>query len=99
MRESKNLLELRSQRPVTPEAAEQLHEILKPLLESTNSELLITDPSMAATLHPSAQVVATVERLCTAIEGIVEVNQALLAYMIDLDGGAPESEMGQSLDG
>lgn len=39
-----------------------------------------------------------IERLCAAIEGLVEVNQALLAYMIDLDGGAPESQMGQSLD-
>lgn len=40
-----------------------------------------------------------IERLCAAIEGLVEVNQALLAYMIDLDGGAPESTEGQSLDG
>lgn len=97
MSELKNLLELRSQVPVTAEHAERLHEVLKPLLASTNCELVITDPTMDATLHPSAQVVATMERLCTAIEGIVEVNQALLAYMIDLDGGAPESEMGQSL--
>lgn len=98
MSELKNLLELRSQQPVAREEAGRIHEILKPLLESTNSELLITDPSTAVTLHPSAQVVATMERLCNAIEGLVEVNQALLAYMIDLDGGAPESEMGQSLD-
>ena len=94
MSELKNLLELRSQVPVTAEHAGRLHEILKPLLESTNCELLITDPSFEAKLHHNS-----LERLCKAIEGIVEVNQALLAYMIDLDGGAPESEMGQSLDG
>jgi len=71
--ESKNLLELSDQEPVTHL---QLQEILKPLLESTR-----------------------IDRLCTAIEGLVEVNQALLAYMIDLDGGEPASQMGQSLDG
>ena len=91
---SKNLLELRSLKPVTLEARGQLHAVLKPMLESTNCELLITDPSMEATLHHTS-----LDRLCTAIEGLVEVNQALLAYMIDLDGGAPESQMGQSLDG
>lgn len=102
---SKNLLELRSPHRVTPEVAKHLQEALKPLLESTNCEVIITDPSFEVTLHP-VQLHNSIEKLCTVIEGftqtnqqLVEVNQALLAYMIDLDGGAPESEMGQSLDG
>jgi len=91
---SKNLLELKSPKPVTPEAMARIREMLKPMLEATNCELLITDPSVEATLHHTS-----LDRLCTAIEGLVEVNQALLAYMVDLDGGAPESTEGQSLDG
>lgn len=94
MSESKNLLELRSPRPVTLEAGARIREMLKPMLEATNCELLITDPSFEAKLHHS-----NLDRLCTAIEGLVEVNQALLAYMIDLDGGGPASQMGKSLDG
>lgn len=93
MSESKNLLELRSQHLVSPESRKKIHDALKPLLESTNCELIITDPSFEAKLRHN-----NLDRLCNAIEGLVEVNQALLAYMIDLDGGAPESEMGQSLD-
>lgn len=72
--------------------------MLKPLLESTNSELVITDPSMSATFHPSAAVVSKMDRLCDSIDHLVDINQALLAYIVDLDGGAADSIEAQSLD-
>lgn len=105
MNELKNLLEFRSQVPVSQEQAERMHEVLRPLLEQTNSELLIVDSTMTTTLHPSAAVVSGMEKLCGVIEEftasnqrLVEVNQALLAYLIELDGVESPS-MGSSLDG
>lgn len=86
MNELKNLLVLKSQTPLSQEAAALVEEVLRPLLQSTNSELVITSNGDDVELHPSADVVKRLDRLCDGIEHLVEVNQALLAYMINLDG-------------
>lgn len=97
MKDLKNLLELRSRAPLSQEQRVQIRAAVAPMLESTNSELLVTDTSMEVTFHPTA-LCDKIERLCDSIDRLVDMNQALLAYIVDLDGGAPESEMGQSLD-
>lgn len=98
MKELKNLLVLKSNRPLTEEAANRVQEVLAPLLESTSSELVITNSDQDVQFHPAAAIVERMDRLCGAIEQLVEVNQAMLAYMIDLDG-LDKPEVGGSLDG
>lgn len=98
MKELKNLLVLKSNSPIGPEEASRIEETLAPLLESTNSELVITNSDQDAQLHPAAAIVERMDRLCGSIEQLVEVNQAMLAYMIDLDG-LDKPEVGGSLDG
>lgn len=98
MSELKNLLVLKSQLPVSQEMAEVVNEILQPLLHETNSELIFTGPEEDVTFHPSALIVSRLDRLCDAIERQCEVNQAVLAYLVGLDGGEVP-HMDSSLDG
>lgn len=92
MNEPRNLLVVKSSQSLTLEQLNLIEERFKSLEEPLNAEIIVIPAELEIEFHNNA--------LLKRIDDLVEVNQALLEYMInaDLVGDDQEPTLGASLD-
>lgn len=95
MNVSKNLLVVTPASPLDGETRHGLHEYVR---EHLGFEVLILQPGDKVELHNN-DLADKIDRLCDGIANLVEVNQAILEYMINADQEPEEPPRGASLDG
>lgn len=96
MSELKNLLTVKSESPLTPETEGRIAAYLKPLETTLNCEIVLLPSGIDLQLQ-NPNVHSAIDKLCDRIDKLVEVNQALLQYMIGLDQGVEAPQLGQHL--
>ena len=96
MSELKNLLTVKSENPLSPEMLDKIQAYLKPLETTLNCEILLFPSGVDVQLQ-NPNVHTAIDKLCDRIDKLVEVNQALLQYMIGLDQGVETDQPGQYL--
>ncbi len=96
MSELKNLLTVKSANHLSPETVDRVQAYLEPLKTTINCEILVLPQDIDAQLH-NPNVHSAIDKLCDRIDKLVEVNQALLQYMIGLDQGVEAPQLGQHL--
>lgn len=95
MNSTKNLLVVTPAKALDAETIHGLHEYVR---EHLGVEVLVLQPGDKAELHNN-DLADKIDRLCEGIANLVDINQALLEYMINADQEPEEPPMGASLDG
>jgi hypothetical protein len=98
MSELKKLLVLKLHAEASLETINKLQDQLKPIAEAIGAQPLVVDQHMDVQYHDN-DILERLDRLCNGIEDLVEVNQAILEYMIQADEVDTEPQAGATLDG